>query len=269
MLTALRSKASSWIVKILFAVLIATFGVWGISDVLRMRSATPPLVDIGPVHISAEQFKHDYDKFVKSLQPQFGGKLDADLARQLGLHQRALQDLVNRTLLDVEPQRMQLVMPDSIIRQQIEASPAFKDELGNFDRNRFAVYLDTQQMNEAAFVDTLRQDIVRNQLLAAIAGGSAVPKALANAIYGYRDEKRVAATIFVANGAITDVGQPDEKTLAEFHKQNASRYQSPEFRAVTLVWLRPEDVAGDVSVSEQEIADDFNARSSEFDTPEK
>jgi len=35
MLTALRSKATSWIVKILFLLLIGSFGVWGVGDMLR------------------------------------------------------------------------------------------------------------------------------------------------------------------------------------------------------------------------------------------
>ena len=35
MLQAIRSKAGSFVVKLLFALLILTFGVWGIGDIFR------------------------------------------------------------------------------------------------------------------------------------------------------------------------------------------------------------------------------------------
>ncbi|HYL33767.1 MAG TPA: SurA N-terminal domain-containing protein, partial [Stellaceae bacterium] len=38
MLQAIRSRATSLFVKILFGVLIVTFGIWGIGDIFRNRS---------------------------------------------------------------------------------------------------------------------------------------------------------------------------------------------------------------------------------------
>ena len=40
MLQALRSTVGSWIVKILFVLLILSFGVWGIGDISRGRTDT-------------------------------------------------------------------------------------------------------------------------------------------------------------------------------------------------------------------------------------
>ena len=40
MLQALRSTVGSWIVKILFVLLILSFGVWGIGDIFRGRTDT-------------------------------------------------------------------------------------------------------------------------------------------------------------------------------------------------------------------------------------
>ena len=39
MLQAIRSKAGSFVVKALFALLILTFGIWGIGDIFRNRGA--------------------------------------------------------------------------------------------------------------------------------------------------------------------------------------------------------------------------------------
>ena len=36
MLQAIRSRATSWVVKILFLLLILSFGIWGIGDIFRI-----------------------------------------------------------------------------------------------------------------------------------------------------------------------------------------------------------------------------------------
>jgi peptidyl-prolyl cis-trans isomerase D len=266
MLTALRSKASSWIIKVLFLVLIATFGVWGVSDVFHLRSGDPVLADVGPERITEPEFSRQLRIQMDRLQPMFQGKLDNELAKKIGLPRQVLANMINAALFDVEAQRLHLVVPDSVVQQRTVA--AFNNGLGQLDRGRLSMYLDQQHLSEAMFIDTVRKDIARNELFTAILAGIKVPTPLVDLIYGYRAEKRVASTIYIADASITDVGQPDEKALEAFHKDNAARYQAPEYRAVTLVLLRPEDIAGDINVSDEEIAQEYQAHAAEYDVPE-
>src|SRR6266404_6532044 len=137
MLTALRSKASSWVIKILFLVLISSFGIWGVGDMLRQGGSDPAVAEIGPARITGPQFMKEFHDQVNRLQPRFGGKLDNDLARQLGLPKVVLDQMVGNTLLDVEADRLHLVMPDAVIQQLIFGGPAFKNQAGQFDPNLF------------------------------------------------------------------------------------------------------------------------------------
>jgi peptidyl-prolyl cis-trans isomerase D len=267
MLTALRSKASSWIIKVLFVVLIGTFMIWGIGDVLRLRSGDPVVAEVGPQKITAPQFMREFRMQMDRLQPMFGGKLDSEMAKQMGLPRQVLANIVSRTLFDVEAARLHLAVPDAVVRARIQG--AFKNELGQFDRQRFEMALDQLHLSEPAFIDNYRNDIARNEMFASVAGGVAVPRTLLDLIYGYRAEKRVASTIYIADSSITDVGQPDQKALEAFHKDNAGRYQAPEYRAVTLVLLRPDDVAADIAVSDDEINQEYQAHAAEYDVPER
>src|SRR5260221_4980481 len=119
MLTALRSKASSWVIKILFLVLISSFGIWGIGDMLRQGGSEPAVAEIGAVRITVPQFMKEFHDQVNRLQPRFGGKLDNDLARQFVLPKIVLDQMVGNTLFDVEAERLHLVMPDAVIQQMI------------------------------------------------------------------------------------------------------------------------------------------------------
>ena len=57
---------------------------------------------------------------------------------------------------------------------------------------------------------------------------------------------------------------PDPATLATFHRENARLFTAPEYRALTVVLLQPEDVADEVDVPEQRVQDEYDSRINEF-----
>jgi len=268
MLTALKAQASSWIVKILFALLILTFGIWGIGDIFRVGGRDTAVAEVGPEKISGQEFLREFRAEVNRLQPLFGGRLESEQARQLGLADQVLANLVARALFDVHAADIGLAVSDEQIAQHIRDDSAFRSEQGQFDRLRFDLVLRQNGLTEAGYVERLRRDIAREQLTSAAAAVTA-PRTMAEIIRGYRAERRVAETLLIADAAASDPGPPDEAMLAAFHEENAGRYQAPEYRALTVVRISPADIADEIKVSEDELNEEFLIRRDEFDVPER
>ena len=57
MLQAIRSRAGSLVVKILFGLLILTFGAWGIGDIFSNRPAERVVATVGDQSIRAEELQ--------------------------------------------------------------------------------------------------------------------------------------------------------------------------------------------------------------------
>src|SRR5262249_16859676 len=53
-----------------------------------------------------------------------------------------------------------------------------------------------------------------------------------------------------------------------FHKDHAKQYMRPEYRAATILLLSPNDFMKDVTVTDQEIAQAFDAHKADYSTPE-
>ena len=268
MLTALKAQASSWIVKILFALLILTFGIWGIGDIFRVGGRDTAVAEVGPEKISGQEFLREFRAEVNRLQPLFGGRLETEQARQLGLADQVLDNLVARALFNVHAADIGLAVSDEQIAQHIRDDSAFRGEQGQFDRLRFDLVLRQNGLTEAGYVERLRRDIAREQLTGAAAAVTA-PRTMAEIIRGYRAERRVAETLLIADAAASDPDPPDEATLAAFHEENAGRYQAPEYRALTVVRISPADIADEIKVSEDELNEEFLIRRDEFDVPER
>ena len=184
MLTAIRSKASSWIIKILFGILVLSFAVWGIGDIFRSPGRQAAAIEVGDASISGSAVEQAFQEQLQALQQQFGGQFDREQALQLGLADEVVRRLVNDTLQQIEVQRLGIVVPDDLVRARIEAAPAFQNSQGQFDRDLYGLYLQQTRQSEAQLVASVRAQIAEDQLFAPLRAGAAPPKTLVDAIHG-------------------------------------------------------------------------------------
>ena len=87
-------------------------------------------------------------------------------------------------------------------------------------------------------------------------------------IYGYREERRVAAITEVPIDAFASVPEPTPTDLSEFHKSNEPEFTAPERRAIDYIHLSPDDFAKRIVVSQDDLVAAFEDRAEEFGIPE-
>ena len=269
MLEQMRKGAANWAAKALLFLLVISFGIWGVADYLRVRPETT-VATVGEATIHAADFSTQYRRELQRVQARLGSAIDAEQAKQLGLPDIVLQRMIEWALFDQAGRQMGLRASDTAVRLEIEANPTFRSPLGTFDRLTFEAALREQGFTEAGFVAAVKRDLIREQIAdSLVAGISTAPDALVDRLFRYRNEKRVAEYLVVASTAIKDVPEPDEALIAAYHKDNAGRFTAPELRAMSWVAMTPQDVLGDIQVSDQEIRDEYDARQKSFVTPER
>jgi peptidyl-prolyl cis-trans isomerase D len=268
MLQALRSTVGSWIVKILFVLLILSFGVWGIGDIFRGRTDTTA-AEVGDVKISTVELDNAFRQEVNRLRQMLGGQIDAEQAKALGLVNQTLDQLIQRHLLTLAADDAGLRVGDPLVLGQLRAEPAFRNQLGQFDPEQFRRVLAANQLTEDGYVQLLRTEIKRTQLVGAVAAGAQAPGPLVDDLFRRQAERRIAETVLVPNSAMGDVGTPDDAALTAFHQEKAVRFTAPEFRKLTVGKLAVEDIAKDITVSDEDLHAAYDARAAEFQTPER
>jgi peptidyl-prolyl cis-trans isomerase D len=269
MLQFIRSKASSWVIKILFAVLIISFGIWGIGDILRTKTHETEVAQVGDRSITGQEYQHEYQQQLKRLQAALGNQFNPEFAKQMGLPSQVLDEMVSQALFADLARRLGLRAPDDVLTGILQAAPTFKNEQGQFDRNRFLAFLQQLGMTEDSYVATLRNDVILNQIYGAVSAGAHPPRQMVDAVYDYRKEKRVADTVLIANSSQPNPPSPDTPTLAKYHSAHAERYQAPEYRKLTILRLQPAALAESIKVSDAQIAEEFAAHKEDYAVPEK
>lgn len=268
MLNALRKRAGSWVVKVLLMLLVVSFAIWGIGDVFFGGLNNPAVAKVGESEITADELANAFNQSLRNLQQRIGTQIDRQQAIQLGVMQQSLQDLITRRLVDLRATDMGLTVTDATLRQLITADPVFQ-VAGRFDRTRFEQLLYSSGLTEEGYLASLRQDVMRGTLTNGVSGAAVVPQALVDAIYRYRNEKRRGRYVVIETASTTDVPEPTDEDLQAFHDANQGRFTAPEYRAITLITLEPDDLIGEIEVTEDRIATEYQDRIERYRTPER
>src|SRR5271168_1748380 len=102
MLQAIRAKADSLLVKVLFALLIVSFVGWGVYDVLLRATPDPSVATVGGQTISPDQINKAVRDRIAQLRRVFGTGFDVEQAKQIGVVDQQLDQLINNALIGLE-----------------------------------------------------------------------------------------------------------------------------------------------------------------------
>lgn len=268
MLNALRNSVNSFGAKILLGLLVLAFAAWGLEGVFAARTQTVA-AKVGEAEIEIRDFAREFERRLASLRQTTGSSLTAEDARRSGFDQIILSQMATQTALSEEAKALGLDASDEAVSEAIITAPAFRDAFGKFDRTAYNATLRRNGLRQNQYEESIRDDLAREAMLQAIGNGTTAPRALAEALYNYRNEKRGFEYIALSPSGVDEPGEPTDEQLATFHEENAAQFTAPEFRKISYVALIIEEVAAGLERSEQDLRVEYNSRISSYTTPER
>jgi len=248
--------------------LVASFGIWGVSRSLISGGTSTTVVSVGDQHVDVNEFRLAYQRQVANLSQQFGMRLTPEQARAFGVEQQVLAQLVAGASLDQLAEDMNLGLSQDRLAQLIGDDPAFKAVNGQFDRTLFTSRLRNAGIREDDYIKERSKVAVRSQIVDAVSNGFTAPKTLVDALKLYRQESRGIDYLLLTNANTEPIKAPAEDVLAKWFEGAKTRFRAPEYRKIAFLKLQPEDIADAASVTDDQIREDFEKRKESFRTPE-
>ena len=275
MLGAIRNAAQGVVGKAIMTVvmglIIVSFVIWGVGDMLRGFTAST-VASVGGVKISSQEYRLAYDRTIQQYQRRLRRPFTNEEARQIGLDRSVLQRLLSEGAVDDEAGKLGLNISDDALRQIVTSNPDFRDKSGAFDPARFESALRDLDMNERGFVSELRKQALRQFIVAALTGGIAAPKAEIAAEADYEGQSRSVEYFLLPAAAAGEIAAPSEDALKTFFNDRKSSYRAPEFRGADVLALEPETIANPAEVSDADAEAAYAklaGKDPKFGAPEK
>lgn len=258
---------SKFLVLILVGLLVLSFALWGVGDVLQSR-VNNAVATVGDGIITKPELDNIVTFEARKLQGIFGNALTLEQIENLGLKNRVLTTLINRKLLEQEASDLGVKIGEKHIMDMLSSDPRFSDVQGNFNKDAFLTFLRNNGENEATFIAKLRNDLAVDILADLITASFNLPPVLASMLHEYEGEKRVAKLLTIPADYIKTTKDPNNTELLAYYEEKKQEFSAPEYRDITFVKLSTHDVVDQIDTSEEKLHEEYELRKDEFDIPE-
>jgi peptidyl-prolyl cis-trans isomerase D len=264
MLATLRHASHSFIVKILLLLLVASFALWGLGDIVSGQP-TQSVATIGHANVSEQEYLNE----LMRLRTNMGEYFTPEIIEKLNLFDLSLGDLISNKLISQESEFMHLSVGEEMLKEALASDPQFKNDKGVFDRSTFDQRLRQLRMSEKNYLvytaDSLKQSLIEQTLTPA----AIYDEALVDMLYSIQEEEREALAFVVKHAGDVVISTPTEEQLRLYYEANKSAYIAPEYRVLNYVLLDKEAVKDSIVISEENLREAYIARQKELISPEK
>lgn len=251
MLNALRRRAKGTFAKLLIALLVLSFAVWGVADFVNTVNPTE-VARAGDTPVSAREFERAWRVQSARFAQQFGRQLTPQEIQTFGLADSVLQALVTEALQVDAAHAIGIDVGDDALAQRIRNDPRFNVG-GQFSRLAFERYLADFNYSEAEFVELERAATSQEMWANSLVGRMSAPTPYVEALNRSINQTRVAAYFRLDNDDLTTIDDPTEEELRAYYDANPDEFRSPERRSFTTLILSPETLAEPEAVSADAI----------------
>ncbi len=268
MLGFMRKHARSTFIKTIFWMIIIVFVSWGVGVMVRGGNRVNVAAMVNGEPITAQEYARAFENMQRMYQQLYREKFTPEVATQLNLHQRALDDLVNDRLLKREARRLGLQVTDDEVRDAILNVPNFRDG-DRFDRTRYLAVLRATRTTPTEFEESQRESLLISKLENLITDGITVTDRELHDLYALDHDTIDVTFVKIPYAKYQDAATVSDAEVSEYYEQNREAFRRPERVTLTYVAYAPKDLEASVPVTEESIAAYYDAHQSDYETPEK
>lgn len=273
MLTKFRSFASSIGSKILIGLLILTFAVWGIEDMLRRPDSALIVATVGDIKIPYSAYQRTLNNETERMRQMLGSSATPEDLKNLALAPEVLKHMIDERLLVLESRSIGLKVSDEDVANNIRKNSGFFDDKGQFSKKNFEYYLRASGLTEKMYIEKTRDNMAVNLLLSSVVSLASIPENAAKTLLESREEKRTVDVYTIPASLIASVPEPEKEQLDGYYNSHIDEFTAPEYRSLSYVMINPENAKAAMkspgTADNKDIETAYHERIDEFKKPER
>ncbi|MGH9379674.1 MAG: peptidylprolyl isomerase [Thermoanaerobaculia bacterium] len=264
-------KSLHWVLWLVVGVMVLfVFAQWGGGGQLSGTGQRDIAATVGDRRITVGEFQRAYESTDRQYQQMFGEQYTPELARQLGVAQQVIDQLINRQLLLDEARRAGLGVTDGELRRAIQEVPAFQDERGRWiGEEQFRQILSGGGYTVAEFEQAMRDDLLVQKLQTTLRQGLFVPAGQVEQAFRERTERAAIRYVSLpASGLLAEV-EVEDGAARRYFDRHPDRFRLPERRVAEYLLVDREKVAEGLALENQEIRASYEENRDQYTQPEQ
>ena len=270
LMDTLRDGAQSRVAKVIFSLIIVSFGLAGVGSYLNRPAANDP-AEVDGEKITAQELERSYQNERNSIQNQYGeaaSQLFENPQYLAQLKRSVLDRLINQALIEQKIQKSGIRLSDEQVKEAIRTLPDFQTN-GTFDNQKYLAILGRVGYSPDAFANSMRGDLAKQLWVDNVVKSNFVlpteKQEIADLYNQVRDVTlyRLPATQFTSSVKYTD------DDLQKYYQAHSHQFMHPELVKLNFVVLNAADLEKTIQPTDAELKAYYDAHQDSFSVPEK
>jgi peptidyl-prolyl cis-trans isomerase D len=267
-------RHKNWLKWSLFIVVVAFVALYIPSFLDNPASGVGPggvVATVDGREISVSRFRRAYTQQMNMYRNAYGGRMDEDMLRKLGIDQRIVQQLIEEEAALAEAARQGITASHAEIQARILAIPVFQENGVFVGEARYAQILESQNppLRPNEFEEEVRRSIVVEKLQGALTDWIVVADKDVEAEFNRRNEKVKMSLINVLAEKFKEGVSATDAEISAHFDANKEQYRVPEKRRVKYALIDADAIRQRTTVSAQDVQQHYDANRQQYSTPEQ
>ncbi len=234
-------------------------------------SASDVVATVNGKDIKGLDYQRRYQNQMMAYQQQYGGSINQQLLRQLGVDQQILQQMVDEQAALAEAEHQGIRVSDEELAQQIFAFPALQENGRFIGEQRYEQLLASQNppMTKGDFEENLRRSMMIDKLRSAVTDWLAVSDADVEREYKNRNEKVKLQVVALTADKFRDKVTVNDADINSYYTAHQAEYRKGEQRKIRYLLIDRDQLRARVAITPQDIDSYYNSNVQQFQTPEQ
>ena len=251
MLDIVRNLVSSIFGKILLAIMVLSFALWGVGDILTSGNSQLA-AKVGKEKITLNEFYIKLQESIETYNINNASQLNVNDAVDLGLHNLVLNDLIFSKMVNNYSKNQGIYLNDNSFKLIIKGLPQFKNENNNFSELKYKNYVLNNFPSEEVFLKQLESIILKGIIFENFNINNFLNKSIINILYNYEGEKR-NIEYFLIGKEMVNIKTSSNSELEKYFQENIDKYKIPEQIIINYIELKIEDFQNVDNINDNQV----------------
>ncbi len=269
MINRLAKAQKSWIAKfILILTALSFMSLFGVTGYINSAGSNRTIIKVDNIEISQAQFSYLLQKEINAARNLLGDSFNLTDEMRQTLIQMQTQQLVQNAVLDRTENKYHIAFKPSLVQSIIFNDPAFRDVSGSFNREIFRQVLSKGGLTENELIADIKRDLVRRLLIDMPVQGINVPEVFLQAEAVVDNKRRTFKYVFIRPDEVAIDRKITEEEVEQYYQDFAPNFIEPERRNATVLVLSLKDIAKQMVIDDADVETYYNEHKSEYEMPE-
>ena len=266
MLDIVRNLVSSIFGKILLGLMVLSFALWGVGDILSSGNSKLA-AKVGNQKISLEEFYNKFGRKIQELNLSTGSQMTIQEAHDQNIDKFIINDLVYEKMILEFANKNKIYLTDNILKKTIKNLPQFIGTDGKFSEQLYKNSIKRNFSSEEEFLNELTFVYINSLLFENFKSGNMTNKRIIDMLYEYEGQERNIEYFIFGNENI--LVKTSESELNKYYNENKSKYLTEEKRTIEYLTFNLNDYKKLTSISSDDVLKYYTENKNLFFEEEK